>query len=75
MNDDARPNKINSTRVVHDGALRVKAYNSLVDPIVQNATYTFADTNDAGFHPLAFIVTSLLSNNGNRHKIDLYLFL
>ena len=37
--------------------------------------FDFADTNDAGFHPLAFIITSLLSNNGNRHKIDLYLFL
>ena len=46
MNDDTKLNKCNSTRAVHDGALRVKAYNSLIDPIVQNATYTFADTND-----------------------------
>ena len=46
MNDDARLKKSNSTSAVHDGADRVKAYNSLVDPIVQNATYTFGDTND-----------------------------
>ncbi len=35
-----------STRAVHAGTQRRKAYNSLNTPIVQTATYTFADTQD-----------------------------
>lgn len=33
-----------STRAVHGGAQRSKAYNALQTPVVQTATYTFADT-------------------------------
>jgi cystathionine gamma-synthase len=33
-----------STRAVHGGTRRSKAYNSLTTPIVQTATYTFANT-------------------------------
>jgi cystathionine gamma-synthase len=33
-----------STRAVHAGARRDKAYHSLTEPIVQTATYTFRDT-------------------------------
>jgi cystathionine gamma-synthase len=35
-----------STRAVHDGARRNKAYHALNTPIVQTATYTFRDTQD-----------------------------
>lgn len=35
-----------STRAVHGGSNRRKAYNSLNTPIVQTATYTFRDTQD-----------------------------
>jgi cystathionine gamma-synthase len=35
-----------STRSVHAGTQRRKAYNSLNTPIVQTATYTFSDTQD-----------------------------
>jgi cystathionine gamma-synthase len=35
-----------STRAVHDGARRDKAYHALNTPIVQTATYTFRDTQD-----------------------------
>ena len=35
-----------STRAVHAGTQRRKAYNSLNTPIVQTATYTFSDTQD-----------------------------
>ena len=34
----------NSTRAIHGGAPRRKAFNSLTTPVVQTATYTFADT-------------------------------
>ena len=33
-----------STRALHSGAKRRKAFNSLTTPVVQTATYTFADT-------------------------------
>lgn len=33
-----------STRAIHSGAPRRKAFNSLTTPVVQTATYTFADT-------------------------------
>lgn len=33
-----------STQAVHAGSVRRKAFNSLTTPIVQTATYTFADT-------------------------------
>ncbi|NWF68739.1 MAG: PLP-dependent transferase [Chloroflexi bacterium] len=36
----------NSTRAVHDGARRAKAFNALNTPIVQTATYTFRSTQD-----------------------------
>jgi O-acetylhomoserine/O-acetylserine sulfhydrylase-like pyridoxal-dependent enzyme len=35
-----------STRAVHAGASRQNPYHSLVEPIVQTATYTFKDTAD-----------------------------
>lgn len=35
-----------STRAVHGGTKRRKAYNSLNTPIVQTATYTFGDTQE-----------------------------
>jgi cystathionine gamma-synthase len=35
-----------STRAVHGGARRNKAFNSLTEPVVQTATYTFRDTQD-----------------------------
>ncbi|MDZ4671749.1 MAG: aminotransferase class I/II-fold pyridoxal phosphate-dependent enzyme [Phototrophicales bacterium] len=35
-----------STRAVHGGVKREKAYHSLHTPIVQTATYTFSDTQD-----------------------------
>ncbi len=35
-----------STRAVHAGAQRHKAYSSLTTPIVQSATFTFQDTQD-----------------------------
>lgn len=35
-----------STRAVHSGTRRKKAFNSLNTPIVQTATYTFKDTQD-----------------------------
>lgn len=35
-----------STRAVHGGVRRRKAFNSLNTPIVQTATYTFSDTQD-----------------------------
>jgi len=35
-----------STRAVHAGARRNKAYSSLTEPVVQTATYTFRDTAD-----------------------------
>jgi cystathionine gamma-synthase len=35
-----------STRAVHGGARRQRAYNALTTPIVQTATYTFRDTQD-----------------------------
>jgi cystathionine gamma-synthase len=36
----------NSTRAVHGGAKRRKAFNALNTPIVQTATYTFGDTQE-----------------------------
>jgi cystathionine gamma-synthase len=36
----------NSTRAVHSGTRRRKAFNSLTTPIVQTATYTFDDTQE-----------------------------
>jgi len=36
----------NSTVAVHAGAERPNAYHSLTPPVVQTATYTFADTQD-----------------------------
>lgn len=38
--------KGSSTRAVHGGAKRRKAFNSLNNPIVQTATYTFGDTQE-----------------------------
>ncbi|HEX2908408.1 MAG TPA: PLP-dependent aspartate aminotransferase family protein [Phototrophicaceae bacterium] len=35
-----------STRAVHGGTLRRKAYNALTTPVVQTATYTFNDTQE-----------------------------
>ena len=35
-----------STRAVHSGTQRQKAFNSLITPIVQTATYTFRDTQE-----------------------------
>ena len=35
-----------STRAVHGGTKRRKAYNALTNPVVQTATYTFRDTEE-----------------------------
>jgi cystathionine gamma-synthase len=35
-----------STRAVHGGERRAKAFNSLTEPVVQTATYTFRNTQD-----------------------------
>src|SRR5690606_11334710 len=35
-----------STRAVHGGARRRKAFNALTNPVVQTATYTFRDTQE-----------------------------
>jgi len=43
--DTPKPAKAGgSTRAVHGGTIRKKAFDSLTTPIVQTATYTFADT-------------------------------
>lgn len=45
--DDEQPASYgDSTRAVHGGVRRRKAYNALTQPIVQTATYTFRDTAD-----------------------------
>ncbi len=48
MNDESASNAAqgNSTRAVHGGTKRRKAFNSLNTPIVQTATYTFGDTQE-----------------------------
>lgn len=43
---DVAPEQGGSTRAVHAGARRNKAFNSLTEPVVQTATYTFRDTQD-----------------------------
>lgn len=44
--EDNTLNAGSSTRAVHGGAQRQKAYHSLTTPIVQTATYTFRDTQE-----------------------------
>ena len=44
--DDEEKTQGSSTRAVHGGAQRRKAFNSLNTPIVQTATYTFRDTQE-----------------------------
>ncbi|MBZ0279710.1 MAG: aminotransferase class I/II-fold pyridoxal phosphate-dependent enzyme [Anaerolineae bacterium] len=44
--DSATTPKGSSTRAVHGGTKRRKAFNSLNTPIVQTATYTFGDTQE-----------------------------
>ena len=39
-----------STRAVHAGASGPHAHNAIVHPVVQSATYTFADTQDLTAH-------------------------
>jgi cystathionine gamma-synthase len=48
VNDESAANDAqgNSTRSVHGGTKRRKAFNSLNTPIVQTATYTFGDTQE-----------------------------
>lgn len=46
MNDDNNTTQGKSTRAVHGGTKRRKAFNSLNTPIVQTATYTFGDTQE-----------------------------
>jgi cystathionine gamma-synthase len=43
---DKDQNQGNSTRAVHGGTKRRKAFNALHTPIVQTATYTFGDTQE-----------------------------
>ena len=44
---DVQENKIgSSTQAVHGGTQRRKAFNSLTTPVVQTATYTFANTQE-----------------------------
>lgn len=44
--DTPRAGQGSSTRAVHGGAQRRKAFNALNTPIVQTATYTFGDTQE-----------------------------
>jgi cystathionine gamma-synthase len=44
--EDPSTNAGSSTRAVHGGAQRQKAYHSLTTPVVQTATYTFRDTQE-----------------------------
>jgi cystathionine gamma-synthase len=44
--EDTPPHKGDSTRAVHSGTKRRKAFNALNTPIVQTATYTFGDTQE-----------------------------
>jgi cystathionine gamma-synthase len=48
VNDESAtaPEQGSSTRAVHGGTKRRKAFNSLNTPIVQTATYTFEDTQE-----------------------------
>lgn len=46
VNDDTNTQHGKSTRAVHGGTKRRKAYNALNTPIVQTATYTFGDTQE-----------------------------
>lgn len=41
-----QPSSGSSTRAVHAGVSRPNPYHALVTPVVQTATYTFADTQD-----------------------------
>lgn len=45
-NGRQRPALGSSTRAVHGGARRRKAYGALTMPIVQTATYAFNDTQE-----------------------------
>lgn len=45
-NGTHRPARGSSTRAVHGGSSRRKAFSALTTPIVQTATYTFRDTQD-----------------------------
>lgn len=40
------PRKGNSTRVIHDGVPRKRAFHSITTPIVHNAPYTFENSDD-----------------------------
>ncbi len=51
-----------STRAVHAGASGTHAHNAIVQPVVQSATYTFADTQDLTAHQQA----TLLGQAGDR---------
>lgn len=51
-----------STRAVHAGASSTHAHNAIVQPVVQSATYTFADTQDLTAHQQA----TLLGQAGDR---------
>lgn len=44
--EETTPHKGDSTRSVHSGTKRRKAFNALNTPIVQTATYTFGDTQE-----------------------------
>lgn len=46
LSDSTAKHRGKSTRAVHDGVQRRKAYNALNTPIVQTATYTFENTQD-----------------------------
>ena len=45
-----------STRAVHAGASGTHAHNAIVQPVVQSATYTFADTQDLTAHQQATLL-------------------
>lgn len=51
-----------STRAVHAGTSGTHAHNAIVQPVVQSATYTFADTQDLTQHQQA----TLLGQAGDR---------
>ncbi len=45
-----------STRAVHAGTSGPHAHNAIVQPVVQSATYTFADTQDLTQHQQATLL-------------------
>lgn len=64
----ANPNQGKSTRAVHGGTQRNKGYHSLTTPIVQTATYTFADTQDV----IDYMENTLWGEGSDREEYGRY---